>query len=126
MDKIEFIRRIINLYPHAIKDFDAQFDTYNRALPTNGKVDYDEVFTLFCQEHKDSFPPPPALIKEWALRCRKVEYTGKSLINFAFRNTETGVILRNCTSDVPLTVEQALKWIKTVSHSDCWEVAEVY
>lgn len=126
MDKTDFIKRIIGLYPHAIKDYDAQFDTYNRALTMNEKVDYEQVYDIFCTEHKDSFPPPPALINEWAKRCRKVEYTGKNLINFAFRNTETGVILRNSASDVPLTVEQALNWIKTVSHSDSWEVAEVY
>ena len=74
MDKYGFINRIIALYPHAIKDHDAQYDTYNRALPISDKVDYEEVYNIFCAEHKDSFPPPPALIKEWASRCVKENY----------------------------------------------------
>ena len=126
MDKTEFIKRIIGLYQNAVKDYETQFDTYNRALTTNEKVDYEEVFNLYCREYTGNFPPPPGLINEWAKRCRKVEYSGKKLINFAFRNTETGAILRNCASDVPITVEQALKWIKTKTRSDNWEVAEVY
>lgn len=126
MDKYSFINRIISLYPHAIKDTEGQYDTYNRALPVSEKIDYEQVYNLFCSEHKDSFPPPPALIKEWASRCRKVDYSGKKIINFTFRNTETGVILNNCACDEPITVEQGLKWIKARTHSDSWEVLEVY
>lgn len=126
MDKFDFINRIIALYPHAIKDHEAQYDTYKRALAVSEKVDYDEVYNLFCKEHKENFPPSPGQINDWANRCRKVEYTGKTLLNFTFRNTETGAILTNCASDIPMTVEQALKWIKTVSHTDNWEVLEVY
>lgn len=126
MDKFDFINRIVALYPHAIKDQEAQYDTYKRALPISEKVDYEEVYNIFCTEHKDSFPPPPALIKEWATRCIRADYKNKKFVHFAFRDIQTGKVIRNCASDVPMSPEQGLKWIKAVSHSDNWEVAEVY
>ena len=73
MDKIDFINRIISLYPHAIKDHETQFDTYNRALPTTQRADYEEAYNLFCVEYKDSFPPAPGILREFALRCVKQE-----------------------------------------------------
>ena len=73
MDKIDFINRIISLYPHAIKDHETQFDTYNRALPTAQRVDYEQAYNLFCVEHKDSFPPAPGVLRELALKCLKQE-----------------------------------------------------
>ena len=78
MDKHDFINKIISLYPHAIKDYDAQYETYKHALPKSEKVDYDKVFEIYCTEHKDSFPPPPGLISEWAMRCIKLDYNPTS------------------------------------------------
>ena len=68
MDKVDFINRIISLYPHAIVDKQAQFDTYNRALSKN-KIDFDKLMDIFAQEYKDSFPPPAAILNEMSLKC---------------------------------------------------------
>lgn len=73
MDKIDFINRVISLYPHAIKDHEAQFDTYNRALPTAQRVDYEQAYNLFCTSYKDSFPPAPGILRDFALSCLKAE-----------------------------------------------------
>lgn len=73
MDKFDFINRIISLYPHAITDKETQYDAYNRALKSNNSVDYEKVFDLFCEEYKDSFPPPSGFINELASRCLKPE-----------------------------------------------------
>jgi hypothetical protein len=75
VDKIDFINRIISLYPHAIKDHETQFDTYNRALPATQRADYEEAYNLFCVEYKDSFPPAPGVLRELALKCLKQEAT---------------------------------------------------
>lgn len=74
MDKFDFINRIISLYPHAITDKQAQYDTYSHSLPVSERVDYNEVFSLYCKEYKDSFPPPPGQICEWAKNCIKSDY----------------------------------------------------
>ena len=74
MDKIDFINRIISLYPHAIKDYEAQFETYKKSLPINEKVDYNEVYEIYCKEHKDNYPPAPGKISEWAMRCIQKDY----------------------------------------------------
>ena len=74
MDKFDFINRIISLYPHAITDKQAQYDTYSHSLPVSEKVDYDKVFELYCKEYKDSFPPPPGQICEWAKSCIKSDF----------------------------------------------------
>ena len=71
MDKFDFINRIIALYPHAITDRDAQYDTYNRAL--NNKIDFEKLMDLFAQEYNDSFPPPAATLREMSQRCLKEE-----------------------------------------------------
>lgn len=78
MDKFDFINRIIALYPHAIQDSKAQYETYKHSLSTSEKVDYDAVFDIYCKEYKNSFPPPPGQIQEWALRCIKPDYQPSS------------------------------------------------
>ena len=72
MDKFDFINRIIALYPHAITDKQAQFDTYNRALSKN-RIDYEKLMDVFAEEYKDSFPPAPGILKEMASKCLKEE-----------------------------------------------------
>lgn len=72
MDKVDFINRIIALYPHAIVDKKAQFDTYNRAfIKIKENVDYDLLLDTFAEEYKDSFPPASGVLKEMAMRCLK-------------------------------------------------------
>lgn len=74
MDKVDFINRIIALYPHAIVDKKAQFDTYNRAfIKIKENVDYDLLLDTFAEEYKDSFPPAPGVLKEMASKCLKEE-----------------------------------------------------
>ena len=72
MDKVDFINRIIALYPHSIVDKQAQFDTYNRALSKN-RIDFEKLMDVFSEEYKDSFPPAPGVLKEMALKCLKEE-----------------------------------------------------
>ena len=72
MDKFDFINRIIALYPHAITDKQAQYDTYNRAL-SKDKIDFEKLMDLFAEEYKDNFPPPAGILKEMAQRCLKQE-----------------------------------------------------
>lgn len=126
MDKHDFITRIISLYPHAVKDHNAQYEVYKHALPKSERVDYDQVFEIFCTEHKDSFPPPPGLVSEWARRCIKAEYKNGKLINVALMNTETGQVLRNAASETPLTEAQIMKWIVGETGHNNWRIVEVY
>lgn len=72
MDKFDFINQIIALYPHAITDKKAQYDTYSRALSKN-KIDFEKLMDLYAEEYKDSFPPAPGVLKEMAARCLKEE-----------------------------------------------------
>lgn len=71
MDKFDFINRIIALYPHAIKDNNAQYDLYNRVLPKN--TDFEKLMDVFANEYTESFPPPGAVLKKMALNCTKPE-----------------------------------------------------
>lgn len=70
MDKFDFINWLISLYPHAIKDSKAQYDLYDRVLNKN-KIDFDKLADIFSNEYSDSFPPPGAVLKEFASRCIK-------------------------------------------------------
>lgn len=72
MDKFDFINQIIALYPHAITDKKAQYDTYSRALSKN-KIDFEKLMDLFANEYTDSFPPAPGVLKEMSTRCLKEE-----------------------------------------------------
>lgn len=127
MDKIDFIRRIINLYPHAIKDFEAQFDTYNRALKTNESVDYEKLYDLFCAEYKDSFPPPPGLLNEWAKDCYKQgTKTSSKWIQVNIYNP-----IYKCEQSTDCfpagTSEQAiLNYYKKRFGGEGWRIVEVY
>lgn len=128
MDKFDFINRIIALYPHAIKDHEAQYDTYKRALPVSDKVDYEEVYNIFCTEHKDNFPPPPALIKEWASRCIKTDYQPENKwIHVKIFNP-----IYNCVTNTDCfpagTSETAIlnAYKKMFPNTDGWRIVEVY
>ena len=88
MDKFDFINRIIALYPHAITDKTAQYDTYSRVL--SNKVDYEQLMDIYANEYKDGFPPPAAILKEMAARCIKQEViTTPKWLNVKIR-TESG------------------------------------
>ena len=127
MDKIDFINRIIALYPHSIVDKHAQFDTYNRALSKN-KVDFDRLMDLYAEEYKDSFPPPAAILKEMADRCLKEEVqTAQKYIHVKVFNPIYNAVTN--TDCFPAgTSEQAIlnAYKKMFPNTEGWRIVEVY
>lgn len=127
MDKFDFINRIISLYPHAITDREAQYDTYNRSLKNNNSVDYEEVFNLFCEEYKDSFPPPPGLINELASRCIKQEVKESSkwiqvrIYNPIYKCEQSTYCFPAGTSE-----QAILNTYKKMFGGEGWRILEVY
>ena len=126
MDRTDFISQIISLYPHAIKDYRAQFDTYARALKVSLNVDYEMLMDLFSQEYKESFPPAPGILTDMAKRCIKNFGTEPKNKQVAFRDTLTGLVRSTDAFDGNFTNEQLLNWkIKQSGHNN-WELVEVY
>lgn len=125
MDKFDFINRIIALYPHAITDKQAQYDTYSRALSAN-KIDFEKLMDIFANEYKDGFPPPAATLKEMAARCIKTEYEVKRIKQVRFMNTLTGLVRSTDAFEGNYTDEQLLRWKRIKSGHDNWELVEVY
>lgn len=127
MDKIDFINRIIALYPHSIVDKQAQFDTYNRALSKN-KVDFDRLMDLYAEEYKDSFPPPAAILKEMSDRCLKEEIkTAQKYIHVKVFNPIYNAVTN--TDCFPAgTSEQAMlnAYKKMFPNTEGWRIVEVY
>ena len=126
MDKFDFINRIISLYPHAIKDHDGQYDAYKKALPISEKINYDEVFEIYCREFKDSFPPPPGLICEWAQRCRKEEYKPVSKwVNVKIYNPIYKAEVNTDSFPAGTSEEKILSFYKKRFGGDGWQIIEV-
>lgn len=128
MDRADFITRIIALYPHAIKDFNAQFDTYQRALKANWNVDYEQLMDLFSEEYKDNFPPAPGLLAEMAKRCAKQETkeTQKWLHVKVF-NPLYNCVTNNDCFPAGTSEEQMIKTYKKMfPNTDGWKILEVY
>ena len=127
MDKIDFINRIIALYPHSIVDKQAQFDTYNRALSKN-KVDFDRLMDLYAEEYKDSFPPPAAILKEMSDRCLKEEAkTASKYVHVKVFNPIYNTVTN--TDCFPAgTSEQAMlnAYKKMFPNTEGWRIVEVY
>ena len=127
MDKIDFINRIIALYPHAIVDKRAQFDTYNRAL-NKSRVDYEQLMNLFAEEYKDSFPPPAAILKEMSARCTKEEGQQSP----KWQHVKVFNPIYNCVTNhdcfpAGTTEQQMLNAYKRMfPDSDGWRIVEVY
>lgn len=127
MDKFDFINRIIALYPHAITDKQAQYDTYNRALNKN-KIDFEKLMDVFAEEYKDSFPPPAAVLKDMAQKCLKEEIeSGKT-----FQEVKVYDPIHNCIrlKDVFPKGTSKERMIKTYEKmfpgSSGWQIIEVW
>lgn len=75
MDKLDFIDKIISLYPHAIRDRETQYDAYKRALSATN-IDFERLYDVYCRTYSDAFPPPPAWLHEQSLKCRKAQELG--------------------------------------------------
>lgn len=126
MDKFDFINRIIALYPHAITDRDAQYDTYNRVL--NKRIDFEQLMDIFANEYKDSFPPPAAKLKEMAQRCVQDEITTaqKWLYVKVYNPIYDRISSKDCFP-AGTTEEQMLKTYKKMfPGTDGWKIIEVY
>lgn len=127
MDKHDFITRIISLYPHAVKDHNAQYEVYKHALPKSERVDYDQVFEIFCTEHKDSFPPPPGLVSEWARRCIKAESSFGKWVNVRVFNPIYKTVVNTDCFPAGTTEAQMLSFYKKrFPNTDGWRIVEVY
>ena len=128
MDRADFISRIIALYPHAIKDQNAQFDTYKRALKKSLDVDYEQLMDLFAQEYRESFPPAPAILAEMANRCikKEVQEAPKWLHVKVFNPLYNAVTNTDCFP-AGTTEEQMLKsYQQMFPNIDGWRILEVY
>lgn len=128
MDKFTFINRIIALYPHAITNKEAQFDIYNRVLPSNDKADYEQLMDIFAEEYKDTFPPPAALLKEMAQRCLKQEtITASKWIHVKVYNPIYKAITNNDVFPAGTSEEKIIATYKKMfPGSDGWQLIEVY
>ena len=127
MDKFDFINRIIALYPHAITDKTAQYDTYSRVL-TN-KVNYEKLLDIFANEYKDSFPPPAAILKEMSERCLKQEIVKAQKWKHIQVIPPAGVKMTNNGRDcfpAGTTERQMINaYKKLFPDSDGWRIVEV-
>lgn len=126
MDKFDFINRIIALYPHAITDKSAQYDTYARALSAN-KIDFEQLMDIFANEYKDGFPPPAATLKEMSARCIKQEaITAQKWLHVKVFNPLYNCITNNDCFPAGTTQEQMLNTYKKRFGGDGWKIIEVY
>lgn len=126
MDKIDFINSIISLYPHSIKAHEKQFDAYKKSLPADGKVDYEKVYEIYCTEYKDSFPPPPGLISEWARRCIKADYSAASKwINVKIYNPFYKTVVNTDSFPAGTSEEKMLNYYKKRFGGEGWRIEEV-
>ena len=126
MDKFDFINRIIALYPHAITDKTAQYDTYSRVL-TN-KVDYEKLLDIFAGEYKDNFPPPAAILKEMSKRCLKQEdVQAQKWLNVKVYNPIYKCVTNSDCFPAGTTTEQMINaYKKLFPNTDGWKIVEVY
>ena len=128
MDRHDFINRIIALYPHTIKDWEAQYDTYKRALKKSLNVDYDKLMDLFSEEYKDSFPPAPGLIAEMALRCLRQEgIEPQKWLHVKVFNPLYNTVTNTDCFPAGTTEEQMLNaYKKMFPNTQGWRIVEVY
>lgn len=128
MDRADFISRIISLYPHAIKDHNAQFDTYKRALKKSLDIDYEALMDLFSQEYREGFPPAPGVLTEMANRCIKQESKEASKwLHVKVFNPLYNCITNNDCFPAGTTQEQMLNtYKKRFPNSTGWKIIEVY
>ena len=128
MDRSDFITRIIALYPHAIKDHEAYFDTYKRALKARMDIDYDKLTDVFSQEYKDNFPPAPGVLSEMAQRCLKTKaIETKKWLHVKVFNPMYNAITNTDCFPAGTTEEQMLNFYKKrFPKSDGWRIVEVY
>lgn len=125
MDKFDFINRIIALYPHAITDKTAQYDTYSRVL--SNKVDYEQLMDIYANEYKDGFPPPAAILKELSARCIKQEaITAQKWLHVKVFNTLYNAITNGDCFPAGTTQEQMLNTYKNRFGGEGWKIIEVY
>lgn len=128
MDRADFISMVIALYPHAIKDQNAQFDIYKRALKKSLDVDYEALVDLFSQEYKESFPPAPGVLAEMASRCliQESQETSKWLHIKVYNPLYNCITNRDCFPS-GTTEEQMLNWYKKrFPNTEGWRIIEVY
>lgn len=123
MDKFDFINRIIALYPHAITDKQAQYDTYARAL--NNNTDFEQLLDIYATEYKDGFPPPAAVLKEMAARCIKEEIVSAQKWLHVKIKTPSGNIRNTDCFPSGTTKDQIIKTYEKMFNCTGWQVIEV-
>lgn len=128
MDRSDFISKIIALYPHAIKDFDAYFDTYKRALKSSLKIDFEKLADLFAEEYKDNFPPAPGVLAEMAQRCLiEKPLEAKKILHVKVFNPMYNAITNTDCFPAGTTQEQMLNFFKkSFPKFGGWRIVEVY
>lgn len=128
MDRADFISRIISLYPHTIKDQNAQFDTYRRALKKTLDVDYEQLMDLFSQEYKEGFPPAPGLLTEMAQHCIKQEAKEESkwLHVKVFNPLYNAVTNTDCFPAGTTEQQMIATYKKMFPNTEGWKIVEVY
>lgn len=128
MDRTDFISQIIALYPHAIKDFNAQFDTYKRAIKASLDIDYDLLMDIFSQEYKDGFPPPPGVLSEMANRCirQEAKEASKWLHVKVFNPIYNTVTHGDCFPSGTTEAQMIKTYEKMFPNTQGWKIVEVY
>ena len=129
MDKFDFIDRIIALYPHTIKDRDAQYDTYKRALKTDN-IDYEKLMDIFSCEYKETYPPPAAYLRELSLKCYKNKTNDKEeqkkWLNVKVYNPILKTITNTDRFPIGTSKEQMIKTYKKMfPNTNGWQIVEV-
>lgn len=127
MDKYDFINRIIALYPLAIKDSEARYDLYSRAL-SKDKIDYDKLMDVYANEYSENFPPTSIVLKEMSKKCIKEEATCENTwIHFRIYNPILKCITTTDCFPSGTTEEAAINsYKKKFPNSEGWKILNVY
>lgn len=129
MNKIEFIRNIINRFAYYIQGEQSQqvmYDIYSRVLTK--KIDYEKLWNLFCNEYASKTPPTGVELKNLARQCYLQDNSNsnaKWLQVKIFNPITKSVISKDCFPK-GTTKEQILKTYEKMFNRNDFEIVEIY
>lgn len=124
MDRYEFIRKIIALYPYASSDSTVLFEKYKRAL-TDSRIDYEKLFDIYSNEYAEKPAPSGAWLKAQSKRCLKGTESGSWQFVKVYDPRYKAIVNTDCFPK-GTSAEIMLKTYEKRFNCSGWQIVEVY
>lgn len=128
LDKFNFINNLISRFAYYIQGEQSQqvaYDAYSRVL--SNKVDYEKLWTLFCNEYKDKTPPTGVQLKNFAKQCYyQNENQASKWMHVKVLNPVTNTTFNRDCFPKGTTEEQIIKTYEAKFNCKGFQIVEVW